>query len=151
MDAAVWDHSTFTHHRDRLLTERLTREFFGRVVVAAPGFGLLSDEHCSVDGTLIDAWASHKSCKPKDGSGADGGVGRDPETAFKGEQRSNATHASTTDPEARLYRKAEGQAAKLCYMAHGRGPSLRHGRLRRRPAGNRRRTAHRPEQHRPPG
>jgi len=119
MDAAVWDHSTFTHHRDRLLTESLTREFFSRVVVAAQGFGLMSDAHFSVDGTLIEAWASHKSFKPKDGGGADGGVGRDPEADFKGEKRGNATHESTTDPEARLYKKAEGQAAKLCYMAHG--------------------------------
>jgi len=119
MDAAVGDHSTFTHHRDRLLTESLTREFFSRVVVAAQGFGLMSDEHFSVDGTLIEAWASHQSFKPKAGGGADGGVGRDPEADFKGEKRGNATHDSTTDPEARLYQKAEGQAAKLCYMAHG--------------------------------
>ena len=118
MDAAVWDHSTFTHHRDRLLTESLTREFFSRVVVAAQGFGLMSDEHFSVDGTLIEAWASHKSFKPKSGGGPDGG-GRDPEVDFKGEKRSNETHESTTDSEARLYKKAEGQAAKLCYKAHG--------------------------------
>lgn len=119
MDEAVWDHSTFTHNRDRLLTERLTREFFGRVVAAAQGFGLMSDEHFSVDGTLIEAWASHKSFQPKSDGGPDDGVGRDPEVDFKGEKRSNATHESTTDPEARLYQKAEGQAAKLCYMAHG--------------------------------
>jgi len=119
MDEGVWDHSTFTHNRDRLLTERLTRDFFGHVVAAAQGFGLISDEHFSVDGTLIEAWASHKSFKPKDGGGAAGGGGRDPEVDFKGEQRRNDTHASTTDPEARLYKKAEGQAAKLCYMAHG--------------------------------
>ena len=119
MDEAVWDHSSFTHNRDRILTEDLTREFFSRVVAAAQGFGLMSDEHFSVDGTLIEAWASHKSFQPKDGGGADGGVGRDPEADFKGAQRGNATHASTTDPEARLYQKAVGQAAKLCYVAHG--------------------------------
>jgi transposase len=118
MDEAVWDHSTFTHHRDRLLTEALTRDCFGRVVAAAQGFGLMSDEHFSVDGTLIEAWASHQSFKPKSDGGPDGGVGRDPAVDFKGEQRSNATHASTTDPEARLYKKAEGQAAKLCCMGH---------------------------------
>ncbi len=73
----------------------------------------------SVDGTLIEAWASHTSFKPKDGGGAAGGGGRDPEVDFKGEQRRNDTHASTTDPEARLYKTAEGQAAKLCYLAHG--------------------------------
>ena len=118
MDEAVWDHSTFTHNRDRLLTESLTRDFFGRVVAAAQGFGLMSDEHFSVDGTLIEAWASHKSFKPKDGNGTASGEGRDPEVDFKGEQRRNETHASTTDPEARLYKKAEGQAAKLCFMGH---------------------------------
>lgn len=118
MDEGVWDHSTFTHNRDRLLTERLTRDFFGRVVAAAQGFGLMSDEHFSVDGTLIEAWASQKSFKPKSEGEPDGRAGRDPDVDFKGEQRSNATHASTTDPEARLYKKAEGQAAKLCYMGH---------------------------------
>lgn len=119
MDEAVWDHSSFTHNRDRLLTEGLTRDFFSRVVAVAQGYGLMSDEHFSVDGTLIEAWASHKSFQPKEGGEADGGGGgRDPEVDFKGEKRSNATHASTTDPEARLYKKAEGQPAKLCYLGH---------------------------------
>jgi transposase len=89
MDEGVWDHSTFTPNRDRLLTERRTRDFFGRVVAAAQGFGRMSDEHVS------------------------------PETDFNGEQRRNATHASTTAAEARLYQKAEGQAAQWCDMAHG--------------------------------
>lgn len=119
MDEGVWDHSTFTHNRNRLLTERLTRDFFGRVVAAAQGFGLMSDEHFSVDGTLIEAWASQKSFKRKSAGEPDGGAGRDPDVDFKGEPRSNTTHESTTDPEARLYKKAAGQAAKLCYMAHG--------------------------------
>ena len=118
MDEAVWDHSTFTHNRDRLLTESLTRDFFSRVVAAAQGFGLMSDEHFSVDGTLIEAWASQKSFQPKDRDGTGSGGGRDPEVDFKGESRRNETHASTTDPEARLYKKAEGQAAKLCFMGH---------------------------------
>jgi len=78
MDAAVWDHSTFTHTRDRLLTESLTRDFFSRVVAAAHGFGLISDEHFSVDGTLIEAWASQKRFQPKDRDGTASGGGRDP-------------------------------------------------------------------------
>jgi transposase len=119
MDEGVWDHSTFTPNRDRLLTERRTRDFFGRVVAAAQGFGRMSDEHVSVDGTLIEAWASHNSFKPKSDGGPDGGVGRDPETDFKGEQRRNATHASTTAAAARLYQKAEG--AGRAVVRHGAG------------------------------
>lgn len=85
MDAAVWDHSTFTHNRDRLLTESLMRDFFGRVVVAAHGFGLMSDEHFSVDGTMIDARASQKRFQSKDRDGMASGGGRGPEVDFKGE------------------------------------------------------------------
>jgi transposase len=123
MDDAVWDHSTFTQNRDRLLTEALTREFFSRVVAVAEGYGLMSDEHFSVDGTLVEAWASQKSFRPKeegDGPGEDGqaGGGRDVEVDFKGGKRCNQTHASTTDPEARLYRKGKGKEAKLNFMAH---------------------------------
>jgi transposase len=122
MDEAVWDHSTFSQNRDRLLTEALTRDFFSRVVAVAEGYGLLSDEHFSVDGTLIEAWASQKSFRPKDTTGnEDGGSsgsGRDREVDFKGELRCNDTHASTTDPEAKLYRKGKGKEAKLSFMAH---------------------------------
>ena len=82
----------------------------GREAMIEP---LLSDEHFSVDGTLIEAWASHKSFRPKDGSGDDDG-GAD----FHGQQRKNDTHASTSDPDSRLYRKAAGREAKLCYMGH---------------------------------
>jgi transposase len=122
MDEAVWDHSTFSQNRDRLLTEVLTRDFFSRVVAVAEGYGLLSDEHFSVDGTLIEAWASQKSFRPKDevenqDKGQSGG-GRDPEVDFKGELRCNDTHVSSTDPEARLYRKGKGKEAKLSFMAH---------------------------------
>ncbi len=78
MDEAVWDHSTFTHNLFRLLT----RDFVGHVVVAAQGFGLMTDEHFSLAGTLIEAWASHQSFQPKDGRGADVGVGRDPAVDF---------------------------------------------------------------------
>src|SRR5688572_24335569 len=79
---------------------------------------LLSDDHFSVDGTLIEAWASMKSFRPKDGSDEPPGPGRNAERNFHGEKRSNETHKSTTDPEAKLYRKADGQPAKLCYMGH---------------------------------
>src|SRR5437879_7091528 len=79
---------------------------------------LLSDDHFSVDGTLIEAWASMKSFRPKDGSGEPPAPGRNGERDFRGEKRSNETHASTTDPDARLFRKAAGQASKRCHMAH---------------------------------
>ncbi len=109
MDEPVWDHSTFSQNRERLLTEALTRDFFSRVVAAAEGYGLLSDEHFSVDGTLIEAWAAQKSFRPKAETSPDedeqAGGGRDVAVDFKGEKRCNQTHASTTDPEARLYRK----------------------------------------------
>ena len=120
MDEAVWDHSTFSQNRDRLLSQEVARDFFRRVVDVAEGYGLLSDEHFSVDGTLIEAWASHKSFHPKDGEPPSGGAGgsRDAEVDFKGETRSNATHASTTDPESRLYRKGKGKEAKPCFMGH---------------------------------
>lgn len=122
MDEGVWDHSTFSQNRDRLLSETLTRDFFSRVVAIAESYDLLSDEHFSVDGTLVEAWASQKSFQRKaDAGNQDGGQsggGRDPEIDFKGEVRCNDTHASTTDPEARLYRKGKGKEAKLSYMAH---------------------------------
>jgi IS5 family transposase len=122
MDEGVWDHSSFSQNRDRLLTEALARDFFSRVVAVAEGYGLLSDEHFSVDGTLIEACASQKSFRPKDeaqnGGSGDQGGGRDADVDFKGELRCNDTHASMTDPEARLYRKGKGKEAKLSYMAH---------------------------------
>jgi IS5 family transposase len=122
MDEAVWDHSTFSQNRDRLLTETLTLDFFSRVVAVAEGYGLMSDEHFSVDGTLIEAWAAQKSFRPKaevsPGDGGQAGGGRDAEVDYKGERRCNDTHASTTDPDARLYRKGKGKEAKLSYMAH---------------------------------
>ena len=119
MDDAVWDHSSFTKNRDRLLNEAVARAFFGKVLALAEWQGLVSSEHFTVDGTLIEAWASMKSFKAKDGSGKppeDGG--RNPTVDFKGEKRSNATHASTTDPQARLYKKAEGEKARLSYLGH---------------------------------
>jgi len=119
MDAEVWDHSTFTANRDRLLNEKITRVFFGRVLALAEWQELVSDDHFSVDGTLIEAWASMKRFQPKDGSGKppeDGG--RNPTVDFKGEKRSNDTHESTTDPDARIYKKSKGDKSVLCYMGH---------------------------------
>lgn len=119
MDDPVWDHSSFTKNRERLLNEAVGRAFFGKVLGLAEWKGLVSSEHFTVDGTLIEAWASMKSFKAKDGSGKppeDGG--RNPTVDFKGEKRSNDTHASTTDPQARLYKKAEGEKSRLCYLGH---------------------------------
>jgi transposase len=100
MDEPIWDPTVFTKNRDRLLNQDIARSFFRRVVERAEG--LMSDEHFTVDGTLIEAWASQKSFQRKDGS-TDG----DPQN-FRGEPRKNDTHASTTDPDARLYRKSNG-------------------------------------------
>jgi transposase len=118
MDAPVWDVTVFTKNRQRLLDGDIAREFLLTVMADNEVTHLLSDEHFSVDGTLIQAWASLKSFQPKDGSGAPPGPGRNAERDFHGEKRSNATHASTTDPDARLFRKGDGQPARLCYMGH---------------------------------
>ena len=120
VDGAGWDHSTFSKNRDRLLEGDIAAKLLSAVLVQPRVKRLLSTDHFSVDGTLIEAWASMKSFKPKQGTDeppADGG-GRNQETDFHGEKRSNDTHASTTDPEARLYRKGPGKEAKLCFMAH---------------------------------
>jgi transposase len=119
MDEKVWHHSTFSANRDRLLGEGIARLFFDKVLHLAEWKGLLSNEHFTVDGTLIEAWASMKSFVAKDGSSKppeDGG--RNPTVDFKGEKRSNETHASTTDPDARLYKKAEGEKSRLGYLGH---------------------------------
>lgn len=126
VDDAVWDRTVFSINRDRLLDSSLGREFFNRVLYLAEWQGFVSDEHFSVDGTLIEAWASHKSFVKKDGSGPDRPPGRNPEVDFKGEPRGNATHESTTDPEARLYKKGEFTEAKLRFMAHALAEN-RHG------------------------
>jgi transposase len=115
----VWNHSSFTTNRDRLLAGDIARRFFAAVLDQAKAQNLTSDEHFTVDGTLIEAWASMKSVKPKDGSEPPGGSGgRNPSVDFRGKKRRNDTHASTTDPEARMYRKGDGQQSKLCYMGH---------------------------------
>jgi len=116
MDDAVWDHSTFSKNRDRLLAHDVVGALFQTVVEMARARDLLSDEHFSVDGTLIQAWASQKSFRPKDEG--PGGTGRNQERDFHGEERKNDTHHSVTDPDARLYRKSAGTGAILCYQGH---------------------------------
>lgn len=118
MDAEVWHPTVFTHNRDRLLEADIAREFLAALLVLPQVRTLLSSEHFSVDGTLIAAWASMKSFRPKDGSGEPPAPGRNGERNFHKEKRSNETHASTTDPDARLYRKADGRESRLCFMGH---------------------------------
>ena len=117
MDDKVWDHSVFSKNQERFLDSDLAAAFFARIQEQAAAAGLLSDEHFTVDGTLIEAWASLKSFRPKDAPPPEGG-GRNPEADFHGEKRLNRTHASTTDPEARLFKKGKGKEAKLCFMGH---------------------------------
>jgi transposase len=125
IDDAAWDHSVFSKNRDRLLEGDIAAKFLSAILVQPKVKRLLSTDHFSVDGTLIEAWASMKSVKPKDdqtgGPGAPpaGGGGRNAEADFHGEKRTNETHASTTDPDARLYRKGKGKETKLCFMGHG--------------------------------
>jgi transposase len=124
MDEVVWNHAVFSKNRERLLNEEVAEVFFQRVLERAKPY--LSDEHFTVDGTLIEAWASHKSFRPKDGGEPPAGNGR--EVNFHREKRSNETHQSTTDPDARLYRESRGSEAKMSYL----GPALmenRHGLL----------------------
>jgi transposase len=121
MDEPAFDHSSFTKNRDRLLQHDVAAEFFAAVVERARQLGLMSSEHFTVDGTLIEAWASLKSFRPKDEKPEDRDPPDDPGNPtvnFHGEKRSNETHASTTDPEARLARKGNNQEAKLCFSAH---------------------------------
>jgi transposase len=118
MDASVWDVTVFTKNRDRLLEGDIAHRFLAAILIDPQVKPLLSDEHFSVDGTMIEAWASIKSFKPKDGSGEPPAAGRNSEVDFRGQPRSTETHASTTDPDARLYKKAAGQAAKLCHLGH---------------------------------
>ena len=117
-DAPIWDATVFTKNRQRLLEGDIARAFFERVVAEARRRGVLSDEHFTVDGTLIEAWASLKSFKPKHASGPPPDDPGNPTVNFHGERRSNATHASTTDPDARLFRKGDSHEAKLYYQGH---------------------------------
>jgi len=120
IDDAVWDHSVFSKNRDRLMEHAVVEAFFTEVMRLADANGLLSKEHFSVDGTLIQAWASHKSFRPKDGSNdqTPSGPGRNAQADWKGKPRTNDTHQSSTDPDARLFRKSRNTAAILCYQGH---------------------------------
>ena len=120
IDDEVWDHSSFSKNRDRLLEHAVVESFFTEVMALADRHNLLSRDHFSVDGTLIQAWASHKSFTSKDAGdgGSNGGGGRNAQTDWHGKRRSNATHASTTDPDARLFRKGQNTAAILAYQGH---------------------------------
>jgi IS5 family transposase len=119
LDDPVWDVTVFTKNRERLLVGEVAQGFFNAVVEQAGAQGLLSNEHFTVDGTLIEAWAGHKSFKRKGGDQQtppdDPG---NPSVNFHGERRANATHQSTTDPDARLARKGRGKEARLCYAGH---------------------------------
>lgn len=119
VDDRAWDHSSFTKNRDRLLDGEIVAKFLQAVLAQPKVKRLMSSDHFSVDGTLIEAWASIKSFRRIDGddNDPDGGA-RNAERSFHKEKRSNETHRSTTDPEARLYKKGDGQPARLCYMGH---------------------------------
>jgi transposase len=118
IDAKAFDATTFTKNRQRLLNHEIADRFFAAVVAQAKLRRYLSSDHFSVDGTLLEAWASHKSFKPKAGPPSEPPVGRNVEVQWHGEKRSNQTHASTTDPESRLARKSNAAPAKLCYSGH---------------------------------
>jgi len=119
VDDAAWDHSSFTKNRGRLLEGEIAAKFLAAVLAQPRVKRLLSSDHFSVDGTLIQAWASTKSFRRKDGQDNDpDGPGRNAERGFHKDKRSNDTHQSTSDPQARLYRKGDGQPARLCYMGH---------------------------------
>jgi len=126
VDNPAWDHSTFSKNRDRLLEGDIAAKFLAALLSQPRVKRLLSNEHFSVDGTLIEAWASMKSFKPKgantdddEGGAKRGDGGRNTSVNFRGEKRSNDTHESTTDPDAMLYRKGPGMEAKLCFIGHG--------------------------------
>jgi transposase len=118
LDDEIWDVTVFTKNRERLIEGDIATKFMAAVLEQEAVKKLLSSDHFSVDGTLIEAWASMKSFRPKDGSGEPPASGRNGERDFHGEKRSNETHASTTDPDARLYRKSSGQPSKLAYLGH---------------------------------
>jgi len=121
LDDAVWDATVFTKNRDRLLEAEVAKEFLARLVGQARQKGWTSDEHFTVDGTLLEAWASLKSFQPKEKEKPDGSPPEDPGNPtvnFHGEKRSNQTHASTSDPEALLARKGHGKEAKLSYSGN---------------------------------
>jgi transposase len=126
LDDDIWDHSTFTKNRDRLLEGEIAERFFEEVLATAKRQGLVSQEHFTVDGTIIEAWASHKSFQPKgdsdendsDNPPKSSGGGKNPDVDYKGQKRKNDTHESKTDPDARLCRKSQRTGAQLGYMGH---------------------------------
>jgi transposase len=121
IDDPVWDHSVFSKNRDRLLAGEIAAKFMAAVLTQPNVKRLLSSDHFSVDGTLVEAWASMKSLKPRNADEDNeppASGGRNDEVDFRGEKRSNETHASMSDPDARLYRKGSGMEAKLCFIGH---------------------------------
>jgi transposase len=117
IDDAVWAPTTFTKNRDRLLDGDIATAFFDAILIHAETERLLSDDHFTVDGTLLEAWASQKSFRPRDEEPPPDG-GSNPTVNFHKQRRMNATHRSTTDPDARLYKKAQGREARLGYLGH---------------------------------
>jgi len=117
LEEAIWDHSTFSQNQERLIGTDIAGQFLQRIIAQAKEARLLSKDHFSVDGTLIEAWASIKSFQRRDGEPSNR-TGRNGEVDFHGQSRTNDTHASTTDPESRLYRKGKGKESKLSYMGH---------------------------------
>jgi transposase len=118
IDDPVWDHSTFSKNRERLLQGDVAARFLAEMLNQPQVRRLLSDEHFSVDGTLVEAWASMKSFRPKDDGPSGSGGGRNSAADFRGQKRRNDTHASRTDGDARLYRKSKGQESRLAYLGH---------------------------------
>jgi transposase len=118
MDEPVWDATTFTKNRDRLLDGAIATLFFHEVLVEANAAQLLSDDHFTVDGTLLEAWASQKSFRRRDTPADPPDDPGNPSVNFRGDERKNDTHQSTTDPDARLYKKSTGSEAKLAYLGH---------------------------------
>jgi transposase len=118
IEEPIWDHSTFTKNRDRLIEARVARKLLRRIVRKARDARLLSNEHFSVDGTLIESWAAVKSMRRRDGKDEPPGPGRNPTVNWHGEKRSNETHVAPKDPEAKLFCKGKGQTTKLSYMGH---------------------------------
>ncbi|MDA8171404.1 MAG: IS5 family transposase [Nitrospiraceae bacterium] len=118
IDDKVWDHSTFSQNQERFINSDIAKAFLEKIQEQAGKAGLLSSEHFSIDGTLIEAWASIKSFQKRDKQGPLAGSGRNDEVDFHGEKRSNETHESITDPDSRLFRKGKGKEAKLSYMGH---------------------------------
>ena len=126
VDDPVWVPTVFTKNRDRLLDAEVAAKFMAAVLAHREVKPLLSNDHFSVDGALVEAWASLKSFRAKDGSDEPPSPGRNGELDFHGEKRANDTHESTTDPDAKLYRKSSNAAAKLCFIGHALAEN-RHG------------------------